>query len=162
MSFKSLWSFSPPAGASGLSLARERGTLLAWDRAHWLYLLDGAGKRQAQRQFPGGLADAGCSDDGSAYAAAGAAGEVWWLAPDLGTRWETKLPHPALAAALDPFGQYLAVADTQGGVHLFDCLGRKVIETEAPRPLHRMAFVPAAPLLVGCADYGLVAAPAAA
>jgi hypothetical protein len=158
MPFRSLWSVPLQAGASGVALAREAGTVLAWDRTHWLYLLSPTGQRQAQRRFAGALKAACGADDGSAYAAVGAGGEVWWLAPDLMTRWETKLPQPALTAALDPFGQYLAVADAVGGLHLFDCLGRPAGQAESPRPLHYLSFVPAAPFLVGCADYGLAAA----
>jgi hypothetical protein len=158
MSFKSQWSFSLQGPAVGVALAREKGTLLAWDRAHWLALLDRQGKCQARRHFPDGVGPACLSDDGSALAAAGTTGDVWWLAPDLGTRWERRLAHPAVAVALDPFGQYLACADSHGGVQIFDAAGRPVSTAEAPRPLHHLAFVPAAPLLVGAADYGLVAA----
>jgi hypothetical protein len=158
MQFRPLWSLPLQAGACGLALARERGTVFAWDRDHWFYVLDSGGQRQTQRRLPGAPCAGCCAEDGSAYAAAAADGQVWWLAPDLQTRWETKLPYPALAVALDPFGQYLAAADARGGLHLFDCLGRPITRAESPRPLHHLAFVPAAPLLVGSADYGLAAA----
>jgi hypothetical protein len=62
-----------------------------------------------------------------------------------------------VSAALDPFGQYLAVADARGYLHLFDRSGRALFQVSNPRPLHHLAFVPAAPRLVGSADYGLVA-----
>jgi hypothetical protein len=158
MTIRPLWSVPLQAGAAGVALAREAGTILAWDRSHWLYLLSSAGQRQAQRRFAGALKAACCADDGSAFAAAGTDGVVWWLAPDLKSRWEKTLPHPALAAALDPFGQYLAVADAQGGLHVFDAQGRLAGQAQSPRPLHHLAFVPASPYLVGSADYGLVAA----
>ena len=131
---------------------------MAWDEAHWLYLLNRKGERQAQRRSPGNLAVACCADDGSAYAAVGTGGEIWWLTPDLTPRWEAKVPHPATAAALDPFGQYLAVATERGNLHVFNRLGEPVCQTVNPRPLLHLAFVPAAPVLVGCAEYGLVAA----
>jgi hypothetical protein len=158
MPIRSLWSLPLQAAPAGLALAREKNAVLAWDRNHWLYHLDRGGKCQAQRHFPTAIRAACCADDGSAYAAVGAAGEVWWLAPDLMTRWEKGLPHAALAAAQDPLGQYLAVADDQGGLHLFDCLGRPVGQAQAARPLHHLIFVPELPLLIGCADYGLAAA----
>src|SRR5262249_17911137 len=98
-----------------------------------------------------------CADDGSACAAVGGRGEVRWLTPDLMPRWERTLSHPALAAAMDPFGQYLAVAGARGGPHGFDRTGKQGARGESPRPLHLLAFVPAAPFVVGSADFGLVA-----
>jgi hypothetical protein len=130
--------------------------VLAWDQNHWLYLFDHAGHGQGQVRFPGTLVAACCSDDGSAYAAAGNRGEICWLAPDLMTRWQHELSAPAVAVAMDPFGKYLAVADNRGETHLFNRLGKPLKSLQTPRPLHHLAFVPAEPCLVGCADYGLV------
>jgi hypothetical protein len=150
-----LWSQALTGGARGLALAREKGWILAWDDADWLYLLDPQGQRQAQVHAPGPLASACCSDDGSAWAAVGSRGEVWWLAPDLTTRWQRAVPAAAVAATLDPFGQYLAVADARGNLHILDRLGRLVCRAHSPRPLLHLAFGPSA--VVGSADYGLVA-----
>jgi hypothetical protein len=143
--------------AQGVALAREKGWVLTWDETSWLYLLNRAGERQAQMRLAGGLAAAGCADDGSAYAAVGKRGEVCWLAPDLMARWERSLPHPALAVALDSFGQYLAASDIRGTLQIFNRLGRPVCQLQSPRPLHYLTFVPGAPFLLASADYGLVA-----
>ncbi len=151
------WSHHLPAAPRGLALARERGWILAWDTHHWVCLLNRAGERQAQWHAPTRLVTACAAEDGSAYAAVGGAGEVWWLAPDLMPRWERNVPNPATAAALDPLGQYLAVADGRGNLRLMDLTGKTVFQVQSPRPLHHLAFVPAAPFLVGSADYGLVA-----
>jgi len=142
---------------SGLAQAREKGCLLAWDAHDRLYLLNPVGKLQGQARAPGRLAVAACADDGSAYVAAGSQGEVWWLGADLTISWQRAMPQPAVAAALDAFGQYAAVADAGGHLHVFDRLGRLAWQIQSPRPLHHLVFVPAAPYLVGCADYGLVA-----
>jgi hypothetical protein len=152
-----LWSLPIEGRPRGLGLAREKGWLLAWDENNWLYLLNRKGERQAQRHSDGGLAAACCADDGSAYAAVGSQGEVWWFAPDLMPRWQRTVGAPAVAAALDPFGQCLAVSNANGQLHLFDRRGRVVGRGETPRPLHHIAFVPEAPRLVGAADFGLVA-----
>jgi hypothetical protein len=141
----------------GLTLAREKGLVLAWDSKHWLTLLNRAGQRQAQAPTPKPLAVACCSDDGSACVACGQAGDVWWLAPDLKPRWERSVRHQVLSAALDPFGHYLAVADSSSQLRVFDRGGRVVAKVQTPRPLHHLAFVPEAPLLVGAADFGLLA-----
>ncbi len=152
-----LWVQHLAADLRGLALARETNGILLWAKNSWLYLLNQAGQRQAQVQTSEALAGACCADDGSAYVALGGNGDIWWLAPDLTLRWRRSLAHRGVAAALDPFGQYLAVADSRGNLHLFDRHGRQLFQVANPRPLHYLAFVPAAPLLVGCADYGLVA-----
>jgi hypothetical protein len=151
------WSLDLQVRARGLALAREKGWVLLWDEKHWLYLVNRSGVRQAQVRLAEGPASACCADDGSAYAAVGPDREVRWLAPDLTVRWERTVPHRAVAAALDPFGQYLAVADARGTLYLFDRHSRSVGQVPSPRPLHHLAFVPAAPFLLGAADYGLVA-----
>jgi len=151
------WTHALSARPRGLALARERGWLMAWDDNHWLYLLNQAGQRQAQVRMATPVAAACCADDGSAVAALGAGGEVWWLAPDLTTRWERALAVPALAAATDAFGHYLAAADSRGGLTVFDRAGKTVVQVQSPRPFHFLAFVPAAPNLIASADYGLVA-----
>ncbi|MBL8799415.1 MAG: hypothetical protein JNM56_36370, partial [Planctomycetia bacterium] len=153
-----LWSHTLSAAPRGLSLAREKGWLLTWDEQHWLYLFDRAGKLQGQRQFAGGLVGACCADDGSALAALGQRGEVWWLLPDLSSRWEQQLPARPVTAAIDSFGQYLAVADAQGGLHLLDRLGRVFGTVQSPRPFHHLSFVPTKCYLACCSDFGLVAA----
>lgn len=155
--FETIWSRDLHSNAQGLSLARERGWLLTWDKSGWLYLLDHKGNSQAERQFPG--LSLGCAaDDASAYAIAGQNGEIWWLAPDLVARWEKKLSSPILALALDPFGQYLVVSDKGGTLHLYDRFGQTIFREKPSRPLCYLAFVPAAPVLVGSADFGLVVA----
>jgi hypothetical protein len=154
--FKTLWSLATGAPPCGLALARESGQLLVWDENHWLYLLNVRGERQAQARPLPALAAACIADDGSALVVAGSRGEVARLAPDLTPRWQRSLRHPAVAAALDPFGHYLAVSDVKGGLFVLDREGRPVWESRQARALHHIAFVPEAPFLIGAADFGLV------
>jgi len=153
---RTLWTLSLPTRPRGLALARERDAVLVWDDNHWLYVLNNAGKRQAQFQPPAAIGAAACAEDGSAFAVGGAGGELWFLAPDLSIRWQESLPDTVTAVALDPYGQYLAVADSRGNLRIFDRLGRPVAQATCPRPLRFLAFVPQAPLLVGSSDFGLV------
>lgn len=156
-SIKILWSQPLAARLNGLALAREKGLLLAWDDNSWLYLVNRQGVRQGQMRLPGALAAACCADDGSALAAIGSQGEIWFLAPDLTMRWTRTIAGRPVAAALDSLGQYLAVADAAGGLHFFDRHGWPIARCTSPRPLVHLTFVPAAPWLLGCADYGLIA-----
>lgn len=152
-----LWTNALVNAPRGLGLSREKGWLLVWDDQHWLYVLNQSGEVQSQRRFAGKLVSACCDDDGTSFAAVGSRGQVLWLAPDLMPRWERTMPSKAVAATLDSFGQYLAVSDTKGNLHVFDRLGRLVCQVNSPRPLHHLSFIPAAPFLVGTADFGLVA-----
>src|SRR6266849_7496114 len=148
ITFHTAWTHALANPARGLALAREKGWVLAWDNQDWLYLLNQAGERQAQMHAPGKLVAAACADDGSAYVAVGGQGEIWWLAPDLSSRWERSVPNSVTALAVDPFGQYLAVADAGSHLSLFDCQGKPGIRVQTPRPLYHLAFVPTAPFLV--------------
>lgn len=152
------WTQPLPARPRGLSLAREQGSLLTWVDTHWLYLLNRAGQRQAQRHLGTGIVSACVSDDGSACCAATIAGLLVWLAPDLTPRWQVSLAAGPVALAIDPHGQYAACADGAGQIHLFDRLGCEVANISCPRPIHHLAFVPELPLLVACAEYGFVGA----
>jgi hypothetical protein len=157
ITFHTSWTHALANPARGLALAREKGWVLTWDNQDWLYLLNQAGERQAQMHAPGKLVAAACADDGSAYVAVGSQGEIWWLAPDLSSRWHGSVPHAVTALALDPFGQYLAVADAGSNISLFDCQGRPGIRFPSPRSLHHLTFVPAAPFILAGSDYGLAA-----
>jgi hypothetical protein len=149
----SIWTLTTGSGIRAVSLAREAEMLIVRDDSQTVYLLTAKGSLQSRMTFSG-LAAACVSDDGSAMAAVGGAGQVWWLAPDLTTRWERAVPAPAQAVATDPFGQYLAVADKKGGLTLFDRTGQTLGRTETPRPVHHLAFVPSQPRLAAAADLG--------
>jgi hypothetical protein len=152
-----LWSQPLQSKPRGLVLAREKGWLLAWDDNPCLYLLNQKGQVQAQSRPATSIASACCADNGSGVVAAGSLGQLWWLAPDLSVRWERSLPARPVSAAVDPFGQYIAVSDVRGGLRIFDCYGRPIVETQSPRPFQHLTFVPGAPYLIGSADFGLVA-----
>lgn len=155
--FQPTWTHALAHAPRGLALAREKGWLLAWDTEDWLYLLNQAGERQAQVHAAGKLATAACADDGSAFVAAGTQGEIWWLAPDLRARWQQSVGQAVTAAALDSFGQYVALADSQSRLSIFDCHGRQLAQIQTQRPLHHLAFISTEPFLLGASDYGLAA-----
>ena len=136
-----------------LSLAREAELILARLGDHTLALATTRGDLQARASLAG-LAGACISEDGSAIAAVGSAGQVWWLARDLHPTREQTLPAPAVAVATDPFGRYFAVSDKQGHLHLLDATGRELARVQSPRPIHHLAFVPAQPHLAAAADFG--------
>jgi hypothetical protein len=154
--FTPCWSFSTFAPVRGLSLARETGMLLVWDEANWLYLVNQRGERQAQARGPAPIVAACASDDGSTLVAALGSGELWLLAPDLTPARRLPPRRPALALTLDPFGYHIALSDHRGNLLVLDRDGQILCKVPQPRPLLQLAFIPEAPFLVGCADFGLV------
>jgi len=141
----------------GLSLAREKCWLLTWDDAGTMHLLDRNGQRQGQVALDG-LTMAASADDGSAFAAASPTGNVWYLTPDLRVRWQRVAETGVRSLAIEPFGSHVAVSTSKGALRLFDGSGQTLWTASTPRPLLHLAFVPAKPLLVGAADFGLVIA----
>ena len=135
-----------------IALAREAESLLVRDARHNLSLFNPLGALQGRCTWKD-LA-AGClSDDGSAIAAV--VGErVCWLGQDLSLRWEKKITARGIAAALDPFGQYLAISDQKSDLWLFDRTGKLLGQFRSPRAIQHLSFVPTLPLLVGAADFG--------
>lgn len=154
-SFQPSWTQQFAARLTGLTLARERQWLLAWDGQGTLHLMNGAGQRQGQTQRAG-LSAACIADDGSALAAAGGNDAIWWLEPDLSVRWQRTLGGGCTALAMDSFGRYLAAAGRHGDICFWDRHGRTIWQVTSPRPLVHLTFVPTAPVLVGAGDFGLV------
>lgn len=150
-----IWSFTLAHPVRALSWARESGHLLIRDDNQTLSLLNAQGALQGQTHLDG-LTTAALADDGSVIVAASNSGRIWWLNLDLTVRTQQQVAAPALAIAVDSFGQYLALADKRGLLHFFDALGQPLGPVSCPRPLHHLAFAPAAAQLAAAADLGFV------
>jgi outer membrane protein assembly factor BamB len=156
LAIQPLWTLDFGAGTRSLGLAREKGWAIAGDRKDRLHLFSRSGRLEAQRQAPGRLALVAAADDGSVYVGAGGRNEIWGLAPDLSVRWRRQAADQILSVAIDPFGRYLAFADARGSFTLLDQRGGVCFQIHCPRPLYHLAFVPEAPVVIGCANYGLI------
>lgn len=154
-----IWTHRLGGPADGISVARESGQLLAWDRRAWLVMLNRRGEPQGQIHLDAPLVAAAFSDDGSAMGIADQRGKLSWLAPDLSSRWNARLPQRPTALAIDPLGRGLAVADTSHRLRFFDAEGhetRAAIETS--RTLVHLVFSPSSAVLFAAADFGLLGA----
>ena len=101
---------------------------------------------------------AAISDDGSAVIVADDR-FVTWLRRDLSPRWRKDLQTKPAATSIDSFGRCVAVAEAGNRLQLFDKGGKSIGGPfVAPRPLFHLAFLPAEPILIGAADFGLVIA----
>jgi hypothetical protein len=156
LTLRPLWSHHTEAQLGGLALAQEAGLLLAWDLSQRLYLWDLQGTLQAQHTLFFSPIAGAVSVAGTRIVIAGAEGQLWWLDHHLRLKFDQTLAEPALALAMEPLGQYVAVSDRRRQTRLFTRLGTLACSLESPRPLHFLEFIPGQALLVGSANYGFV------
>ena len=140
-----------------LSHSGETHHLLVCDVDGWVYHADDTGQIQTQKHFPR-LATAILSQNGSKYAVADKTGQIYLLSPDFTVRWQQSVEQPILSLAMDPHGHFLAAADNNCGVHIWNAEGQLQSQITVTRPLVHMSFLQEVPLLVGNADFGLVLA----
>ena len=152
-----LWS-QPLEGspAAGLALGPRKRLALAWDANQCLYLLNQTGQVQGRagwrRRSPSPAVPTTAP-----LSPLSAAGTALVAGPRSDRAVGAESAAGPVSAAVDPLGQYVVVSDVRGGLRMFDCYRRPLLETQSPRPFHHLAFVPAAAYLVGTADFGLVA-----
>jgi hypothetical protein len=151
------WTVVTEAPLKGLGLAREAGSVFAWDEAGQLYLLDLRGDYRSVARAPGAVVAAAVSDDGSRIALLGEGSRLWLLDADLGVVAERQGPPESTALAIDPHGRYVVVASRLSVNHFYNRFGRPAGKFATLQPLAFLAFVPAAPQLVGAAAYGMLA-----
>ncbi|MCA1685741.1 MAG: hypothetical protein LC745_07085 [Planctomycetia bacterium] len=146
------------APLKGLGLAREAGTVFAWDDADRLYQLDLKGEYRSVARAPGKVTAASVSDDGSRIALLGEGSRLWLLDADLGVVAERQAPPDPVALAVDPHGRYVVVSSRLSTNHFYNRFGKPAGRFETLQPLSFFAFVSTRPLLIGCAAYGLIVA----
>jgi hypothetical protein len=151
------WTVVTEAPLKGLGLAREAGSVFAWDEAGQLYLLDLRGDFRSVARAPGNVVAAAVSDDGSRIALLGEGSRLWLLDADLGVVAERQGPPESTALAIDPHGRYVILASRLSVNHVYNRFGRPAGKFSTLQPLAFLAFVPAAPKLVGAAAYGMLA-----
>ena len=152
------WTVLTEAPLKGLGLAREAGTILAWDEADQLYLLDLRGEYRSVARAPGKVAAAAISDDGSRVALLGETGQLFLLDADLGLLSDRPGPPEPLSLAVDPHGRYVLVASRMSVNHIVNGYGKPAGKFDSRQPLAYAAFLADRPVLVAAASYGMLAA----
>jgi hypothetical protein len=152
------WTVVTEAPLKGLGLAREAGLVFAWDEADRLYLLDLRGDFRSVARSPCKVSAAAVSDDGSRIALLGEGSRLWLLDADLGVVAERQGAPDACALAIDPHGRYVAVASRLNVHHFYNRFGKPAGKFETIQTLAFLTFVPASPVLLGAAPYGMLAA----
>lgn len=150
------WTIVTDAPLKALSLAREASRLLACDDAGQLYLIDGQGHFLSVERAPGPVRMAAISDDGSLVALLGERNRLWLLGADLETIEDREAIIDASALAVDPHGQYVAVASKMNAVQFYNHHGKQAGRFETRQHLSHLAFVPSSPDIVGVGAYGSI------
>lgn len=148
------WSFCTESPLVVLDYAAESGEVLAGDDAGGLYLLDRNGRVRSLTRGYYPLRGVAWSDTGQGGVVLVGETRLCRLTPRLETAWSLDMPNVLLAAAVDPFGQYVAAALDNGGNFIFDIHKQRVAAFETIRPLSFLRFLTSEPVLLGAAEYG--------
>ena len=151
------WTVLTDAPLRGLGLAREAGTILVWDEADGIYLLDTGGRHRSVSRAPSRVIAGAISDDGSLVALLGEGSRLWLLGPAFQMTVDRQGPPEASTLAVDPHGRYVAVASKLGLTQIYNRYGRPAGRFETRQPLAHLCFIPDRPFLLGAAAYGTLA-----
>lgn len=155
---KLLWSQLLPAPSAGIALARETGSVLAWDVQRQAVLIHRSGAVVSETNRAGPIACAAISDDGSAVTVTDEQ-SVTWLDRDLKPKWQKPIGAKPTAVALEALGQFVAVADAANSVQFFDSAGRVFgASISTPRALYHLRLPTETQTLYAAADFGLILA----
>jgi hypothetical protein len=143
----------------GLSFAREAGSILAWDEGNQLYLLNLHGESLSFSRVPNRIQFGAISDEGSLIALIAEPDDsgLLLLTADFEVQAQRGAPPEASFVTIDPHGRYLAVGTRTNVTHFFNRYGRMAGRLETIEPLSHLCFVPASPLAVGAAAFGMLA-----
>lgn len=151
------WTYLTDAPLAGLSLAREAGTLLAWDEADQLQLIDTQGEQVNAIRAPGKILAADYSDDGSLIALLIAGPRLLLLDQDFAPIADRPAIHDGRGLTVDPHGRYIAVASSIAGkTQLYTAYGKLAGSFETLQPLAHLRFVPGRPVILGASAHGSV------
>jgi hypothetical protein len=150
------WTVVTDAPLKGLVLAREAGSVFAWDEADQLYRIDSRGQFQSVARAPGKIQGAAVSDDGSLVALLGEGSRLWLLDGDFELTHERATVADPVAIAVDPHGRFAAVSSRLNLVQFYSQYGRLAGKFETRQPLSSMVFVPDRLFMVGTGAYGSI------
>ncbi len=154
------WTVVTDSPLKGLSMAREAGTILAWDEGNQLYLYGVLGEPLSYSRVPNRIQAGAISDDGRLIALLVDSEDARLLLLDADFHVEVERPAPSDASFLtiDPHGRYIAVGTRQDTLYLINCYGRAAGRLETIGSLSHLCFVPDRPLMIGAAAFGMLTA----
>lgn len=152
------WTSVTDAPLAGLALAREAGTLLAWDEGRNLYLLGADGTRFLAERAPAPITAASISGDGTLVALLIGGPRLLLLDREFSPIHDRPAPSGAACLDVDAHGRFIAIGTKTNQTAFFTRHGRPAGQVETRQPLSHVRFVPSEPLLVGVAGFGALVA----
>jgi hypothetical protein len=152
------WTMITDAPLAGLALAREPRTILVWDEAHRVLVLDGHGARQAEITAPGRIANAAYSDDGTLVALLVEGPRLVLLDGELEPIADRPAASDSLGLGCDPHGRYVALSTKSSHTQLYTRYGKQAGSLETIQPVAFLRFVPDRPRLLTASSYGTLTA----
>jgi WD40 repeat protein len=140
-----------------MALAREAGSVFAWDDADQLYRIDPRGQFQSVARAPGKILHGAVSDDGSLVALLGEGTRLWLLNGDFELVHDRSVISDPISIAVDPHGRYVAVGSKMNAVQFYTRHAKQAGKFETRQPLSSLIFVPDKMFLVGIGSYGSIA-----
>ncbi len=152
------WTVVADSPLKGLSMAREAGTILAWDEGNQLYLYNVHGEPLSYSRVPNRIQAGAISDDGSLIALLvdGDDAGLMLLNADFDVQVVRPAPSEPSFVTIDPHGRYIAIGTRQDTTFLISRYGRAAGRLETRGPLSHLCFVPDRPLMIGAAAFGML------
>lgn len=153
------WTVVTDSPLKGLALAREAGTILAWDEGNQLYLFDLRGDSLSYSRVPGRIVSGAISDEGGLIALLVEHDQTELLLLDADFSVEQQKPAPTEAAfvTIDPHGRYVAVGTRHPVLHLISRYGRPAGRLETIDAISHFCFIPDRALAIAAAAFGMLA-----
>ncbi|MHB1556308.1 MAG: hypothetical protein ACYC61_02390 [Isosphaeraceae bacterium] len=152
------WTVVTDSPLKGMALAREAGTILAWDEGNQLYLFDIQGESLSCSRVPSRILAGAISDDGSLVSllVEGGEAELLLLDADFTVAHQKPAPSDSAFVTIDPHGRYVAVGTRHGLLHLINRYGRPAGRIETVETIAHFGFVPDRPMAIGAAAMGMM------
>ena len=153
------WTVVTDSPLKGMALAREAGTILAWDEGNQLYLFDVRGDSLSYSRVPSRILAGAISDEGGLIALLVESEDAGLLLLDADFSVKQQKPAPSEASfvTIDPHGRYLAVGTRHGLLHLINRYGRPVGRLETLETISHFCFVPDRSVAIVAATFGMMA-----
>jgi hypothetical protein len=152
------WTTVTDAPLSGMVLAREAGTVLAWDEGRNLYLLGVDGSRFLAERTPSPVVAADISDDGSLVALLLGGPRLMLLDRQFHPVADRPAASGAACLAVDPHGRFVAVSSKTSMVQLYTRFGKAAGQIELRQAPGHLRFVPSSPTLLAATGFGALVA----
>jgi hypothetical protein len=152
------WTVVTDSPLKGLALAREAGTILAWDEGNQLYLFNILGESLSSSRVPNKILAGAISDEGGLIALLVEAEDAGLLLlnADFGVVEQRPAPSEASFVSIDPHGRYVAIGTRHGILHLVNRYGRPAGRLETLESMAHFCFVADQPMAVAAAAFGMM------